>query len=117
MSTKLWEALDIMRQGGLAKGVWRDRNAHCLIGALAEAEQQIDALGFVSVGSEFLSESPDIALLASVAQELFPERTGERWSPPNWEIVASVSDHRQTTQADAELIIEKAAIKRDEVLS
>lgn len=113
MATKLWEALDIMRDGGHTKGVWYDGSSHCLVGAVSKAHRGIDQA--MALDRQPTAMPGDLDSLAMVARELFPERI--KYSRESWSILAEFNDDRSTTVDDAALVLEKAAIRSDEILS
>lgn len=109
MDDLLWKALDIMRERGLAKCMLEDAEGHvCMNGAINTV-----LTGSPTVWA-FLSAEASTArtMLSEVAEELFPDRTSEIAGCP-----ASFNNHPLTTQAEVEMVMEKAAIRQDEVLS
>lgn len=92
--TKLWDALDLLRRDGWCKDVAETGDGRrCLLGAGVAAGYSTD----------------DCFALHAVAKEQYPERLRLRTdlSP-----AAAFNDHPDTTFADVERVIEKAAIRR-----
>ena len=115
--TKLWEALDILDGGR----VWRKGTLHhndrvCTLGALQAANYGMDALANANVGYPE-NDDPDLLELEHVIKEQFPKRVKGVWHETPVEIVAEFNDHRDTTYDDVALVLEKASIRRDEILS
>ena len=124
MSESLWRALDLIRSGGMCKGMRSDPvGNHC-------------ALGFVDVvlgrvTCNLREEAPnEVKVLADCATSLFPERVdvmadvyncitariyGMEFHPAAQ--LAAFNNHPDTTKDDLEVVFEKAAIRMDEVLS
>lgn len=117
MDSKLWEALDLVRERQMLKGLRGEMGGnHCALGFLDEVyDGQL-----VECVREAL---PDVKILARTAAEAFPGREDPRMDPFNFgkkgnpfNELAAFNNHIDTTKADLELVFEKAAIKSDEVL-
>jgi hypothetical protein len=109
--TKLWGALDKLRGKGAAghrwvKGHFRTRN-----GWYEESYCMLGSLGFT--GFSQAQYDRDVDTIAEVIREQFPERV---MTTDSAHLVAHFNDMDSTTWTDVEKVMEKAAIKRDEVL-
>lgn len=116
---KLWEALVLVREGKMTKNIRSDGNgAHCALGFLEMAHYgEAFSLQFpiMNDGSEF---AKDREALGAVMSEIFPKRSrGMSFSDWAGYSVASVNNHPDTTKEDLELVFEKAAIRRDELVA
>jgi hypothetical protein len=118
--SKLWEALDLVRKGQrLAKGTRDDRRGgHCALGFLEVAYFGVAFHPQFPMANDGSPLAKDREVLGTVLMELFPERCSSIWAD-GWvgHTVASINNHPDTTLGDLELAFEKAAIRRDEVLS
>jgi len=99
MQHKLWQALDILREMGWTKGQMEDSSAqHCMAGAIMAAHglDMHDSLWI------FLPESQ---ILTKVIDEYHPGLS-----------VAGFNDHEDTTWPMVSHMMEKAAIRGDELV-
>lgn len=121
--TKLWEALDLLRTGGMvAYEFGNAEGQHCARGLLRE----------VYAGNYMIPEDLDNAALAAdivaidaIIAEQFPERrspycaalVGSQPLVLMLNEMAQFNNDDATTQDELELVFEKAAMRRDEVLA
>lgn len=99
MQHKLWEALDILRDKGWCKNVQVNQvGEHCMAGAVMAAHD-------MPSGSYWLF-LPERRLLDAAVQATHPGFT-----------VAGFNDHPDTTWPMVEALMEKAAIRGDELVS
>ncbi len=113
-ANRLWKALDLLRSGRMIKHFRNDGNGgYCALGLL-------DA---VHTG-DYENYDDDVTALNKVADELFEPRPPHAYaglylggSAGAHSKLADFNNHPATTQADLELVFEKAAIRADEVLS
>lgn len=114
--SRLWEALDTLRNEGWFQGSSVCQGATsgnkkvgkgytCLYIALHRAHDRTDS-------NEYLR---DVAVLRDVCLEYFPERTNAYSCRES--TLIQVNNHSDTTYGDIEMLLEKAAIRADEVLS
>lgn len=89
--TKLWEALELLRRDGWYKGP-------------AMGKAKCTAVACYMAGAQ-----RDFAVVRAVVMEQFPDRG-------NGSIV-DFNDHPDTTFEDIELVLTKAAIRRDEAVA
>ncbi len=116
MSILNWATLDVMHESGWTKGTLVDyEGKHCLVGLVSAAHYH------TMEGSDVADCCPDclaaLAAVVVVARAQFPERCpiGKYQDPAG--VGISFNDHDQTTEADVEMVLHKAAIQSDEVLS
>jgi hypothetical protein len=127
----LWKGLDWLRAHGMTKFIREDgQHRNCALGVL---DRVYANSGSYVKGSDY---DQDVNRLVATAMELFPAERFEGWVPKglgygrgayavgegfmglvNYARLANFNNHPDTTQADLELVFEKAAIKSDEVLS
>ena len=102
------EAARLIEARGLAKGCWEDPDtgALCIHGALnVAAGQPADALAAEPLSDERLGASMTVLRFAF---EQFPDR---KWVGG----IAGFNDHPLTTDQDAVLVLEKAALHAEEL--
>lgn len=110
MTNRIREAIDILARAGWTKNSFTDEaGRHCLQGALYEAHGlrpfTDDHVG-VPVGREL---ADDIRLVNEVVRAEFPERVGGVGA-------SRFNDDPLTTGEEVVRIMEKAAVRRDELL-
>ncbi|MDP9387867.1 MAG: hypothetical protein M3Q48_08040 [Actinomycetota bacterium] len=107
---KIRQAIDVLAARGWTKGVFTDLSGrHCLQGALYEAHG-VCPLRRGSVVGPLPSElAADVRLVNEVVEANYPERFGGVG-------VSRFNDHPETTVDDVVLVLEKAAVRRDELL-
>ena len=130
MGTLLWEALDVLREGGMIKGNrgdTRDRQSgHCALGLIDCVITNKECYSYAN------DIEPDYVALAEAASTMFPDRAhpstdkfngyygfGEEMpvnSFPNQSVIAAFNNHPATTMDDLIQVFEKAAIQRDEII-
>ena len=108
MTNTIREAIRVLNGAGWAKQTFTDQaGRHCLQGALFEAH------GVHATETERLGKAvrgvlaADVALVNEVIRDQFPERFGAVG-------VSRFNDHPETTEADVILVMEKAAVRKDE---
>lgn len=110
MGNRIWDAIDILRRGGWTKNTFTDEGGrHCLQGALHEAHglRPFDERHVGLPVSEELAS--DVRLVNEVIHAQFPERAGGVG-------VSRFNDHPSTTVDDVVRVMEKAAVRRDELV-
>jgi hypothetical protein len=108
MTNTIREAIGVLTRVGWTKNAFTDHaGRHCLQGALYDAHQ-IGPVGEHPVWRPVTAElGADVRLVNEVIQDQFPERAGG--------IGASrFNDHPDTTLEDVILVMEKAAVRKDE---
>lgn len=99
MDNRPEEALDRLRTHGWTKGASMNSRGEMCIGGACETGE----VGF----------SPAIQAIATVIRDQFPERVRDAINP-SMGIVVRFNDHPDTTFADVERVLEKAAVKWEE---
>lgn len=95
-------ALEVLRRDGWCKGKWTaPTGEHCISGAAIEAGTSLYQPGPHGDCTSFGHA------LYDVIDEQFPDRPMS---------VVGFNDHKDTTFADVELVLEKAALKLDEAV-
>ena len=110
MRNRIREAIQVLARTGWTKDTFSDETGrHCLQGALYEAHglEAASERAWRPVQGDF---ADDVRLLNRVIEEQYPERMGAVG-------VSRFNDHPETTLDDVVLVLEKAAVQRDELLS
>ena len=118
MTTALWGAIDCLEGGekwGKGHKVKDGVDTHCILGAVGAAK-----FGNPDVLYVELEDTPEVAALAKVIGEQYYDRRKLNAEYPSVMLKSSVvimfNDHPNTTYADVERVMQKAAIAEDEVL-
>ena len=108
MTNTLREAIRVLSRVGWATQTFTDKTGrHCLQGALFEAHG-VHVAGQEGFGKAVRGElAADLALVNEVIREQFPERFGAVGA-------SRFNDHPDTTVEDVILVMDKAAVRKDE---
>jgi hypothetical protein len=111
--SKLWEALDILQERGLAKRklIDPDTGAVCARGALLMATTGTLNMGY------YAQCASDDRILGETARELFRGRVRDMDAVGLQFDIVDFNNHPDTTLADMVQVFEKTAIRGDEVLN
>lgn len=110
MTTRLWEVLDDIRANGWVQGAFEAPNgAACLVGAMNRVYYQQESNIY---GESYVH---DYRALADVIAEQYP-LVAHQARRIKGNLLPYFNDARGRTQAEVETVIEKAAVKRDEVI-
>jgi hypothetical protein len=106
---KIRQAIDVLAARGWTKGAFTDLSGrHCLQGALYEAHGVCPLRRGSVVGPLPSALAADVRLVNDVVEANYPERFGGVG-------VSRFNDHPETTVDDVVLVLEKAAVRRDEL--
>ncbi len=110
MTNTIQEAIRVLSRKGWAKDTFTDGTGrHCLQGALYEAHG-VCPLDSRNVGRAVTGElAADVRLVNEVIRDQFPERVGAVG-------ISRFNDHPETTLDDVIRVMEKAAIRKDELV-
>lgn len=97
----LWKTLDFHRSHSWIKGHYQQGEKYCAVGAFRMANPGMSGLMETEFNKAFMV----------VANEMFPRTNGR-----DWESVPDFNDHRNTRKRMVDAVLEKAAIRSDEVL-
>lgn len=119
------KAIEVLAERGHTKHATSDENGVCALGALScaltgSAEEARFGSKSWSNGYAPAFEHDFAVPLAKTVLEQFPDRVNEvvDTGRPNYEpaIIANFNDHPSTTVDDVVLVLEKTAIRQDELL-
>lgn len=108
----LRKALDVLRERGLAKGMYEDTEGHvCSRGAarLGAMGRIRGYFGATQAQQKLITGAEQV--LTAVIEENWPERSGV----PGSSSIAVFNDHPDTTQDDVERAFEKAIARAEEM--
>lgn len=107
---RIRQAIEVLAGRGWTQGAFTDEGGrHCLQGALYEAHGVCPLRRGSVVGPLPPDLAADVALVNEVVGANYPERFGGVG-------VSRFNDHPETTVDDVVRVLEKAAVRRDEVL-
>lgn len=111
MANRIREAIEVLARRGWTQGAFTDEQGrHCLQGALYEAHgctpRQHGRLTRTSTNGDITA---DIRLVNDIIAAEYPERVGAVG-------VSRFNDHPDTTIDDVVRVLEKSAIRRDELI-
>ena len=110
MANRIREAIELLARRGWTQGTFTGEDgSHCLQGALYEAHgcvpRRPGALGHTLTGDL----ADDIRLVNATIAAEYPERVGAVG-------ISRFNDHPETTVDDVIRVLEKSAVRRDEVV-
>jgi hypothetical protein len=108
MTNTLREAIRVLSRAGWTKDTFTDEaGRHCLQGALYEVHD-VRPFDDRNLGRPVAGDlAADVKLVNQVIREQFPERTGGVG-------ISRFNDHPDTSVEEVVLVLEKAAVRRDE---
>lgn len=124
--TMLWEALDSLEGGTRwCKGSLRDSQGNtCFLGAISKVQGRLNglALGEMPFFESYPAVTdPDIVAAADVIREVYPDRmltpaqlTATDEMSGDLGVIYNFNDHNDTEFEDVSVVMQKAAIKREE---
>lgn len=102
LSEALWKTLDFHRSHAWVKGEYRSGEKYCVVGAFR---------GAADLHGRW-QEMEFLWAFISVATEMFPKANGDPWRAAQ-----EFNDHHLTRKWMVDQVLEKAAIRADEVLA
>lgn len=112
MTSKLWETLDYLASRGWHKGGFEAADGGmCMLGA--NRWVHCGTTSILHPGLEDATRTDTEAMMAVIVEQ-FPDRIRSNSSIYQ---VADFNNHKDTTFEDVQRVLEKAAIRTDEVLS
>lgn len=104
------KAAEVVQTGGLCKGRYHTaKGEHCTVGALQAVTD--------SFSGTLVTDAQEV--VADVIFEQFPERVavlGASGRDYTFGVVTFFNDHEDTTKDDVVMVLEKAALKAEEIL-
>lgn len=117
MDTSLWEALDRIP----SKDKWCKADVHlpsgrrCLLGAIANSQPgEFDVVVYNRAETQYRE---DVEAVWAVIREQYPDSWGLWDDRDPIDGVWNFNDASSTEYSDVRLVVEKAAVRRDEILS
>lgn len=103
------KAAEVVQTGGLCKGRYHTaKGEHCTVGALQAVTD--------SFSGTLVTDAQEV--VAGVIFEQFPERVAVLGASGDFTfgVVTFFNDHEDTTKEDVVMVLEKAAMKAEEIL-